>query len=160
MTTALTTLWRPVGGYELALVVASAFARYPPRLPEQPIFYPVCTRQYAEDIAYQWNLGDTSSAFSGFITEFRVPTSVADRYPRKVVGGREHEELWVPADEQDAFCDAFEGSITVIEGRLGPRFVEVAPWWTGGPTLDAQVLPAFLSALGEHGLSGGPLTAG
>jgi hypothetical protein len=36
-----TTLWRPTGPEELALVEASGWRAWPPRLPEQPIFYPV-----------------------------------------------------------------------------------------------------------------------
>jgi hypothetical protein len=39
--TGTTTLWRPVGPEELALVEASGRRAWPPRLPEQPIFYPV-----------------------------------------------------------------------------------------------------------------------
>ena len=32
-------LYRPVGTKELALIEESGYTRYPPRLPEQPIFY-------------------------------------------------------------------------------------------------------------------------
>jgi hypothetical protein len=35
------TLWRPTGPEELVLVEASDWRAWPPRLPEQPIFYPV-----------------------------------------------------------------------------------------------------------------------
>ncbi len=42
-----TTLWRPVGPKELALIEATGMTTFPPRLPEQPIFYPVTTRAYA-----------------------------------------------------------------------------------------------------------------
>jgi hypothetical protein len=35
------TLWRPTGPEELALVEASGWREWPPRLPGQPIFYPV-----------------------------------------------------------------------------------------------------------------------
>jgi hypothetical protein len=41
------TLYRPTGPEELALVRRSGFRRWPPRLPEQPIFYPVINEQYA-----------------------------------------------------------------------------------------------------------------
>lgn len=34
-------LWRPVGLAEMGLVFDSGMRRFPPRLPEQPIFYPV-----------------------------------------------------------------------------------------------------------------------
>lgn len=36
-----TTLWRPTGPQELALVEASGWRAWPPRLPDQPIFHPV-----------------------------------------------------------------------------------------------------------------------
>ena len=35
------TLWRPTGPTELALVEGSGWRAWPPRLPDQPIFYPV-----------------------------------------------------------------------------------------------------------------------
>src|SRR4051794_32225775 len=50
------TLWRPTGPEELALVEASEWRRWPPRLPEQPIFYPVLNEEYATMIARDWNV--------------------------------------------------------------------------------------------------------
>ena len=44
-------LYRPTGPKELALVAASEYRRWPPRLPEQPIFYPVTNEAYARQIA-------------------------------------------------------------------------------------------------------------
>ncbi|MDJ0699325.1 MAG: hypothetical protein QNJ07_05670 [Woeseiaceae bacterium] len=35
------TLYRPVGPAELDLIRDSGWQEFPPRLPEQPIFYPV-----------------------------------------------------------------------------------------------------------------------
>jgi hypothetical protein len=49
------TLWRPVGTQELELIVATGMRAFPPRLPEQPIFYPVLTEAYATRIARDWN---------------------------------------------------------------------------------------------------------
>jgi hypothetical protein len=42
-----TILYRPAGPKELALIAASGCRRFPPRLPEQPIFYPVLNEDYA-----------------------------------------------------------------------------------------------------------------
>jgi hypothetical protein len=42
-----TTLYRPVGKQELDLIRESGWKRFPPRLPFQPIFYPVLTEDYA-----------------------------------------------------------------------------------------------------------------
>src|SRR5690349_12241959 len=46
-----TTLWRPTGPAELKLVEESGWRAWPPRLPEQPIFYPVLNEDYAIRIA-------------------------------------------------------------------------------------------------------------
>lgn len=35
-----TTLYRPIGPAELELIADAGFKKFPPRLPEQPIFYP------------------------------------------------------------------------------------------------------------------------
>ena len=76
----LTQLYRPVGRAELALVLQSG--RFPPRLPGQPIFYPVLTESYAVEIARDWNLRDEGSGFAGFGPG--VPGS--DRLPGTVPG--------------------------------------------------------------------------
>ena len=48
-------LYRPVGTKELSLIAESGYTRFPPRLPEQPIFYPVLNKEYAVEIASGWN---------------------------------------------------------------------------------------------------------
>lgn len=107
----LVVLWRPVGPEELRLIEESGFQRFPPRLPEQPIFYPVCNEAYACEIAERWNKKDSGV---GYVTRFAVLASTAARYEKQVVGARHHEELWVPAEELDAFNDAIVGPIEVI----------------------------------------------
>jgi hypothetical protein len=52
---ALVTLWRPVGQAELELIAESGWRRFPPRLPGQPIFYPVLNEAYATKVARDWN---------------------------------------------------------------------------------------------------------
>lgn len=44
-------LYRPVGTAELELISSSGYKKFPPRLPEQPIFYPVLNEKYAREIA-------------------------------------------------------------------------------------------------------------
>jgi hypothetical protein len=109
----VTTLYRPVGTAELELIEASGFSAFPPRLPEQPIFYPVTNEAYARQIARDWNVRHNDD-HRGFVTRFDVRTDIADSYDRKVVGGAEHEELWVPAEELDQFNAAIVGKIDVI----------------------------------------------
>lgn len=107
----LVVLWRPVGPEELRLIEESGFLRFPPRLPEQPIFYPVCNEPYACEIAERWNTKDSGV---GYVTRFSVRASVANRYEKQIVGARHHEELWVPAEELEAFNDAIVGTIEVV----------------------------------------------
>ncbi len=49
-------LRRPVGPKELELFKQTVMNEFPPRLPEQPIFYPVFTEDYAVKIARDWNV--------------------------------------------------------------------------------------------------------
>ncbi len=105
------TLFRPVGPKELELIRATEWRAFPPRLPDQPIFYPVLNEEYAAQIARDWNVKDSGS---GYVTRFRVDAAFASRYPVQVVGGRVHEELWVPAEELDEFNAHLLGPIEVI----------------------------------------------
>jgi hypothetical protein len=50
------TLLRPVGPVELRLIEEAGMAAFPPRLPEQPIFYPATSEEYAVKIARGWNV--------------------------------------------------------------------------------------------------------
>src|SRR5712691_11101960 len=52
------TLYRPVGQKEMDLIAESNYRRFPPRLPQQPIFYPVLNEEYATQIARDWNTKD------------------------------------------------------------------------------------------------------
>ena len=114
MTTELVTLYRPVGQKELDLIRASGFRSFPPRLPHQPIFYPVLTEPYAIQIARDWNTRDAASGFVGYVTRFRVPADFLARYPVQKVGSAEALELWVPAEELDEFNGQIVGTIEVI----------------------------------------------
>jgi hypothetical protein len=107
----LLTLYRPVGPKELALIEASGWSAFPPRVPEQPIFYPVTNEEYATQIARDWNVRQSGA---GFVTRFRVRADFASRYPIQKVGGTMHTELWVPADELSDFNRNIVGPIEVI----------------------------------------------
>lgn len=106
-----TTLYRPVGPAELALIEASGWRAFPPRLPDQPIFYPVLHEEYAAQIARDWNV---PASGAGYVTRFSVETDFLARYRREVVGAAVHAELWVPAEELDAFNAHIVGLIEVI----------------------------------------------
>lgn len=106
-------LFRPIGSKELALIEASGFRAFPPRLPEQPIFYPVTNEAYAIQIARDWNTKFNEEKV-GYVTRFLVDAEYAAKFDRKVVGGRNHEELWVPAEQLDEFNAKIVGEIEVI----------------------------------------------
>ena len=76
---------------------------FPPRLPEQPIFYPVLNRDYAQQIAAQWNTKDSAGRATrvGFVTAFDLPVEYIERFEEHTVGSSLHRELWVPAEELD-----------------------------------------------------------
>jgi hypothetical protein len=105
------TLWRPVGPKELALIRESGMRAFPPRLPEQPIFYPVTTEAYAVKIARDWNV---KASGAGFVTRFDVLKSFLDKYDVQEAGGRAHREYWIPAEDLPTFNDAIVGEIEVV----------------------------------------------
>jgi len=105
------TLWRPTGPEELALVEASGWRAWPPRLPEQPIFYPVLNEEYATVIARDWNV---PASGVGYVTRFEVRRSFLDRYEVHQVGGRTILEYWIPADDVDELNANIVGTIAVV----------------------------------------------
>jgi hypothetical protein len=104
-------LWRPVGPTELELIKQSNMRAFPARLPDQPIFYPVLSEEYATKIARDWNV---PASGSGFVTRFCVLHAFLSRYPVQKAGGRAHLEYWIPAEEIDAFNNAIVGEIEVV----------------------------------------------
>jgi hypothetical protein len=106
------TLWRPVGPEELALIEQADFRAFPPRLPEQPIFYPVLTEAYAVKIARDWNV---KASGAGYVTRFDVRRDYLDGYAVQEAGGRAHLEYWIPAEELPAFNAAIVGAIVVTQ---------------------------------------------
>lgn len=118
-------LWRPVGLAELRKIHGAEMRAFPPRLPEQPIFYPVLNRAYAEQIARDWNA--ESAPYAGFVTEFELEDRYAARFPRRVVGDEVHEELWVPAEELAEFNAHIVGPIAVVASYFGESFSDTLP---------------------------------
>lgn len=107
------TLYRPVGPDELKLIEDSGWEAFPPRLPEQPIFYPVTNEEYAAQIARDWNTKHGSR--QGYVTRIDVNADYVSKFDRKIVGGRQHEELWVPAEELEEFNSKIVGLIEVTQ---------------------------------------------
>ena len=111
MSEEIITLYRPVGPKEMELVVASAYRRWPPRLSEQPIFYPVTNEEYARQITIKWNI---PASGVGYVTKFQVKKRFMDKYPIQKVGGEFHTEWWIPAEDLEELNDNIVGQIEVI----------------------------------------------
>jgi hypothetical protein len=112
------TLWRPVGPEELNLIRASGMRAFPPRLPEQPIFYPVLSEAYAIKIARDWNV---PAHGRGYVTRFRVLRRFLDRYSIQEVGGSGCFEYWIPAEDLSAFNSAIIAEIEVVAEFPSPE---------------------------------------
>ena len=106
-----TTLFRPVGPRELELIAAAGYREFPPRLPDQPIFYPVLNEEYASQIAREWNV---KASGAGYVTRFQVNNGFLERYPTQTVGAAVHRELWIPAGDLSEMNRNIVGLIEVI----------------------------------------------
>lgn len=84
---------------------------FPPRLPSQPIFYPVLTEDYATQVARDWNV---KSSGAGYVLRFGVEKKFLDQYEVHKVGGPQHLEYWIPADDLTEFNRHLVGSIELI----------------------------------------------
>jgi len=104
------TMYRPAGQKEIELVIESGYTKWPPRLPEQPIFYPVTNEQYAIEVN-NWNV---KSEGIGFITKFKVNKSFVERYKIETVGASHHTEWWIPAEDLEELNNNIVGLIEVI----------------------------------------------
>ena len=105
------TLFRPVGPAELRLIEQADYRAFPPRLPEQPIFYPVLTEEYAVKIARDWNV---PASGAGYVTRFRVTRAFLAQYEIHNAGGRDFQEYWIPAEHLSQLNDNIVGQIEVI----------------------------------------------
>lgn len=85
---------------------------FPPRLPDQPIFYPVLSEEYAVKIARDWNV---PASGSGFVTRFKVRKDYLAQHSVREAGGSAHLEYWIPADELPAFNRAIVGEIEIVQ---------------------------------------------
>jgi len=109
-----TTLYRPVGKREYELIAATDFRRFPPRVPDEPIFYPVTNEEYATQIARDWNTKDEGSGYTGCVLRFRICSEFLSKYPVRTVGSAVHQEYWRAAAELDDFNAHIEGAIETI----------------------------------------------
>jgi hypothetical protein len=117
------TLYRPVGLKEAELILESGSSGFPPRLPDQPIFYPVLVEEYAVKIAREWNARDAFSGYAGFVTAFDVDAAYLAQFEERVVGAEAVErELWVPAERLAEFNDHIVGPIRFVQAFYGESY--------------------------------------
>lgn len=105
-------LYRPVSLKELELIRESNFSKFPPRLPDQPIFYPVLNIEYARQITIDWNV---PAYGNGYVLEFEVNDKYLSKFETQNVGGKGYDELWIPSEDMDNFNSNIIGSIKIIE---------------------------------------------
>jgi len=96
------------------LIRASRFREFPPRLPEQPIFYPVLTEEYATQIARDWNTKDKRSGFAGYVLRFQVRSDFLQKYDVHIVGSSRHREYWIPAADLPELNANIVGEIEIV----------------------------------------------
>ena len=107
-------LYRPVGQAELDLIRDLGMRAFPPRLPEQPIFYPVTNQEYAEQIARDWNTKDERSDYTGYVLGFAVDAEYLSQFPIRPVGAKDHTEYWIPAERLEEFNQHIIGKIEIL----------------------------------------------
>jgi tetratricopeptide (TPR) repeat protein len=118
-------LYRPVGLQELELIYDSGMKAFPARLPQQPIFYPVLQLEYARQTASDWNAKSGQSA--GYVTQFKVDDPYISQFEKHTVGGSQHQEFWIPAEELEEFNRHIVGHIKVLEAYFGDGFQGFVP---------------------------------
>jgi hypothetical protein len=64
---------------------------------------------------------------AGYVTKFEVEDTYVSRLEPHIVGSREHEELWIPAEELAEFNTHIRGKIRVIEAYFGEGFTGYIP---------------------------------
>jgi hypothetical protein len=106
----ITFLYRPVNQAELDLIEASGGRAFPPRLPEQPIFYPVLNEDYAIQISRDWNVPYYGV---GYVVRFAIGSDYLRQFAIQNVGDAQHNELWVPAEQLPEFNQHIQGLIEV-----------------------------------------------
>ncbi len=117
------TLYRPVGEKELELIIENGWKAFPPRLPEQPIFYPVLNHEYAVEIARDWNSCSSESDYKGYVTKFNISCSYIENFEVKQAGSSKHLEYWIDAAELENFNSHIIGLIEVTDSFVNKKRV-------------------------------------
>src|SRR5438093_11552808 len=90
-------LWRTVGFHEMEKVFEAGMKGFPPRLPEQSIFYPVLVQEYADQTVATWNTKE--EPFVGYVIEMEILDEYGARFTPQTVVSAIYGELWVPLED-------------------------------------------------------------
>lgn len=110
-TKALTTLYRPVGPGQWEAIQAAGCRCFPPRLATQKYFYPLLYESFARRIAHQWHVERSGV---GYVLVFQVRKSYLESQPIYIIGGPEHKEYRIHADELDGLNRNIVGTIRLL----------------------------------------------
>jgi hypothetical protein len=121
------TLYRPVGLDEAVKIVRVDGSGFPARRPEQPIFSSKLTRDYAEQVAQRWDAPNAMSGYAGFVTAFQVDTEYVAQFKAHAVGSSIHREVWVPAEQLEAFNQHLIGPIDLVSAYYGEQYTGPTP---------------------------------
>jgi hypothetical protein len=141
-------LYRPMDIEELRLVYETGMKAFPPRKPEQPIFYPVLTLEYANEIAERWNAESRSA--SGYVARFTLDDTYGSRFETQKVGASHHVELWVPAAQLSVFNEHISPPIMIVGAYFGKSFRGYIPDQFGLRGKDATTQFAVLARTLNH----------
>jgi hypothetical protein len=117
------TLYRPIGQKELDLIKEANYQAFPKRLAWQPIFYPVLDYEYACTIAKEWNTNDNANGNVGYVSQFEISIDHFKKYTIQNVGLKNHNEIWVPAEELALFNSQIINGIKIIKAFYGEKFI-------------------------------------
>lgn len=77
---------------------------------------------YAAQIARRWNTEDEFSGNVGFVTEFELADEFISKYEVRNVGGKEHNEYWIPSEELMEMNKSIIGSIQITGSYYGSGY--------------------------------------
>lgn len=104
----ITTLYRTVNGDDLSALRARQWKGFPPCA--EAAFYPALNARFARDL-----MSSQEGEVTLHLTRFRINAGYVRSFEVQTLSGEVYEELWVPAEELEAFNRNIVGRIAVVE---------------------------------------------
>jgi hypothetical protein len=114
------TLFRAVVPDELAMIRRTDYRAFPSPALGQSVFAPTPHLEYATQVARDWFANDGGAGFGGYVTRFNVRADFVSLYELQSVGGRFHQEYWIPADDLSGLNENIVGLIEIVAEFHGP----------------------------------------